>query len=179
MLKRIRDFAPEIEIDVVASNEIRDLTRREADIAIRHVRPEQPDLIAKLVRESSCRLYAAEEYLNRYGRPKTASDLADADFIGFEDAERMISFLNELGLPLTRRNFKLSSASGTVILELVRQGLGISAFVEETAALVPNFELVLPAFDPIPVPIWLVTHRELHTSRRVRLVFDLLAEALA
>ena len=43
----------------------------------------------------------------------------------------------------------------------------------------PELERVLPELDPIPMPIWLVTHRELHTSRRIRLVFDLLAEGLA
>ncbi len=43
----------------------------------------------------------------------------------------------------------------------------------------PGLEPVLPELDPIPVPIWLATHRELHTSRRIRLVFDHLAEAFA
>ena len=42
-----------------------------------------------------------------------------------------------------------------------------------------ELERVLPDFGPIPVPIWLVTHRELHTSRRIRLVFDILASELA
>ena len=176
ILKQLREIAPGIEIEVVASNDIRDLTRREADIAIRHVRPEQPDLIAKLVGETSAHLYASTEYLDKHGRPETTRDLSDAEFIGFEDSERMLPFLNSLGLPLTRHNFKISSASGTVILELVKLGLGISVLVKETAALTPGLELVLPELDPIPVPIWLVTHRELHTSRRIRLVFDLLAD---
>ncbi|MCG8545221.1 MAG: LysR family transcriptional regulator [Alphaproteobacteria bacterium] len=179
VLKRLRETAPGIEIEVVASNDIRDLTRREADVAIRHVRPEQPDLIAKLVGETSAHFYAATGYLDMHGRPKTVHDLSDADFVGFEDPARMIPFLNDLGVPLARDNFKVTTGSGTVFIELVRQGLGISVLTEDTAALVPGLELVLPDFDPIPVPIWLVTHRELHTSRRIRLVFDLLAESFA
>ena len=179
VLKKLRDIAPGIEVDVVASNEVRDLTRREADIALRHGRPEQPDLIAKLVAESTAHLYASQAYFDRCGRPATVGDLADAEFIGFEEPGRMIEFLNAMGLPLTRRNFKLTTASGTAMLEFVRQGLGISIFVKETAELVPGLEQVLPHFDPIPVPTWLVTHRELHTSRRIRLVFDLLAESFA
>jgi DNA-binding transcriptional LysR family regulator len=179
VLKRIRETAPGIEIDVVASNEVRDLTRREADIAIRHGRPTQPNLIARRVRESSAHLYASTEYLDTHGRPRTASDLSDADFIGFDDPERLIPTLNALGLSLTRRNFKLTTASGTLIIALVQQGLGICVLVKETAALLPGLEPVLPELDPIPVPIWLTTHRELHTSRRIRLVFDLLADALS
>jgi DNA-binding transcriptional LysR family regulator len=179
VLKQLREEAPGIEIDVVTSNDIRDLTRREADIAIRHVRPEQPDLIAKLVGSSSGHLYASTDYLNKHGRPKTTSDLSGAAFIGFETSERMLPFLNSLGLSLTKDNFKISSASGTVILELVKQGLGISVLDKNTAALTSGLEPVLPDFDPIPIPIWLVTHRELHTSRRIRLVFDLLAKAFS
>ena len=40
----------------------------------------------------------------------------------------------------------------------------------------PELEQVLPDLPPFDVPVWLVTHRELHTSRRIRLVFDLIAE---
>jgi len=83
ILKQLRDVAPGIDVEVIASNDFRDLLRREADIAIRHVRPEQPDLIARLVTEASAQLYASSEYLDRYGRPETASDLSDAVFIGF------------------------------------------------------------------------------------------------
>jgi len=179
ILKQLREKAPGIEVEVVASNAVRDLRRREADIAIRHVRPEQPDLIAKLVRETTGHLYASTEYLDRHGRPRSPEDLSDADFIGTEDPERMIPILNGLGLSLTRRNFKLTSANGVVIYELVRQGLGIGAMVKENAEVTPGLECVLPDLDPIPIPICLVTHRELHTSRRIRLVFDFLADALA
>ena len=47
----VRKRAPGLSIEIVATNDISDLMRREADIAIRHVRPEQPDLVARLVRE--------------------------------------------------------------------------------------------------------------------------------
>jgi len=179
ILKRLRDLAPGIEVDVISSNAVSDLTRREADIAIRHVRPEQPDLIAKLIQQSTAHLYASLSYLDVRGRPATPRDLAGADFIGYESPERMMAVLNPLGLSLTKSNFKLTSTSGLVIMELVRQGLGITIMPKEFASLESDFECVLPQFAPIPVQTWLVTHRELHTSRRIRLVFDVLAEALS
>ncbi len=178
-LKRLRETAPGIEVEVIASNDVRDLLRREADIAIRHVRPEQPDLIAKLVRETSIHLYASTEYLDQYGRPGSPSDLSEAVFIGFDQSDRLLTRLNELGLTLTKDNFKLISESGAVAWEMVKQGLGIGVMAKEIAERTPGVECVLPDLDPIPVPIWLVTHRELHTSRRIRLVFDLLAESLS
>ena len=179
ILKRLHAIAPGIEVDIITSNEVQNLLRREADIAIRHARPEQPELIAKLVNESSAHLYAATEYLETIGSPERLSDLATVDFIGFDPVERMIPVLNQRGLPVTRQNFKFISASGSVYLQLVRQGLGVGIMSREMAGLVDGIEMVIPSFEPFPIPAWLVTHRELHTSRRIRLVFDLLAEALS
>lgn len=176
---RLREAAPGIEVKVVASNALQDLTRREADIAIRHVRPDQPDLVAKLVRETTAHFYASTAYLERHGRPASAEDLSGAIFIGIEPVERMIAGFNALGMSLTRENFKLLSDSSVVAWEMMKQGLGIAAMSKEIAALTPGIERVLPELAPAPVPLWLVTHRELHTSRRIRLVFDLLAEALS
>jgi DNA-binding transcriptional LysR family regulator len=179
VLKKLRRVAPGIEIEIVASNDVRDLRRREADIAIRHGRPDQPDLVAKLVRETTIHLYASSKYLDRSGRPASPQDLSGAVFVGFDQSDRLTDRLNEIGLPLTRGNFKLISQSGAVAWEMVRQGLGIGVMVKEIADLTPGVECVLPDLPPIPVPIWLATHRELHTSRRIRLVFDVLAESLA
>lgn len=177
-LRRLRELAPGIEIEVVASNDVRDLRRREADIAIRHARPEQPDLIAKLLRETTIHIYAATEYLDRIGRPKSPEDLIGAEFIGFDRSDRLIAYLNERGLSLTKNDFKLISESGAVTWEMVKQGLGIGVMAELIADRTPGVEPVLPDIEPSTIPVWLVTHRELHTSRRIRLVFDILAESL-
>jgi DNA-binding transcriptional LysR family regulator len=178
VLIKLRQLAPEIELDIIASNDVRDLTRREADISIRHARPEQGELIGKLLRHARACLYASRDFLDRHGRPKTAADLARYDFIGFDRDERFLAALKAIGLPLTERNFKLHSASGPVMGELIRHGLGIGILTEDFAALSPDLERVLPGLPAIEVPVWLVTHRELHTSRRIRLVFDLLAQEL-
>ena len=179
ILKRLRDLAPGIEVEVVATNALRDLRHREADIAIRHVRPDHPDVIARLVRETSAHLYASTAYLDVMGRPATPEDVSRCDFIGFEANDRLLTGLNALGLSLTRRNFRLVSDNGSVAWEMVRQGLGVGVMMREIADVTPEVEQILPELDPIPVPVWLATHRELNTSRRIRLVYDLLAEALA
>jgi DNA-binding transcriptional LysR family regulator len=178
VLKRLRVQEPGIEIEILASNDIRDLRRREADIAIRHVRPDQPELIARLVRESSAHLYASTAYLDELGRPETVADLSRAAFIGFAPVERLLAGLNAMGLPLTRHNFRLVTDNSAVVREAVMHDLGIAIMPREFAAMVPGLECVLPQLG-LPVPFWLVTHRELLTSRRIRAVFDLLAEEFA
>lgn len=177
VLAHIRTVAPGIELEILAANDIRDLQRREADIAIRHARPDHPDLIAKLLRHSSAHLYAAQSYLDRHGVPTSAEGLAQATFIGFAPVDRLILGLNSCGLTLTRSNFKLITDNGVVAGELIKQGLGIGVMPKEFAALVPGLTCILPEVVSLPVPFWLTTHRELLTSRRIRVVFDMLAAA--
>jgi DNA-binding transcriptional LysR family regulator len=179
ILRRLRTEAPLIHINVVASNDVRDITAREADISIRHAKPTEPDLIGKHVGDTEAYLYASKELLNNVGRPDTASDCEALDFIGFESAQTLLPILQSFGINLTEQHFKITTASGTAILEYVRQGLGVSILTGDAEMLYPELERVLPEMAAIPVPIWLVTHRELRTSRRIRVVFDILAEDLA
>lgn len=178
VLLQLRKVAPGIVVEVVASNALRDLRRREADIAIRHVRPDQPDLIARLVAETTGHLYAAPSYLERVGRPGDMADMERLDFIGFEQGDDLLNGLNAMGLNLTRRNFPIVADNGVVAWEMTKQGLGVGVMTREIAESTPEVEMVLPEFAPVPVPVWLTTHRELHSSRRIRLVYDLLAQAL-
>jgi len=178
-LKQLRDIAPLLVIEVIAANDIRDLQRREADIAIRHVRPEQPNLIARLVQEPTAHFYAAKSYLDKHGHPQNFDELSKCDFVGLGDDEHMRGLLNPLGLSLTAENYRLGSQNGIVHWELVKHGFGVAVMADEVAAMTPEVERVLPDMEPLVFPTWLTTHRELHTSRRIRLVFDLLAEFLS
>ncbi|MEM6823819.1 MAG: LysR family transcriptional regulator [Pseudomonadota bacterium] len=178
IIERLHHDAPGIALTVIAANDVRDIARREADIAIRHIRPEQPDLIARALPWTEARLYAAPDYLDRIGRPSVPEGLAQADFVGTEDPTRMIAALGEFGVSVRAAQFRSGSDSGLVFWEMVRQGLGIGVMSVEVARLTGGVEAVLPDFPPLRFPTWVTTHRELQTSRRIRMVFDRLAEDL-
>jgi len=179
MLKRLRQEAPGIDVELISSNETRDLIRREADIAIRHARPEQEDLIAKLLGETKARFYASTEYLDRIGRPSTIESLTAADFVGFDTVDYSLGMYQLFGLKLASDNVRVATASGTAYIEMTRLGMGISVITDHDAELFPELEPVLAdLFEPVPVPVWIVTHREIYTSRRIRIVFDLLTEEI-
>ncbi|WP_405234458.1 LysR family transcriptional regulator [Lentisalinibacter salinarum] len=175
-IERVRERAPGIEIEIIPANASLDIIRREADIAVRHARPEHGDLIAKRIGRTSAHLFGAAHYLDRIGRPSAPADLADADFIGFENQARLVETYNAMGIPVTRGHFRIYSASGSVILALIERGLGLGFVTRDIAATRPVLEEALPSLPPLEVPVWLVTHRELHTSRRIRVVFDTIAE---
>ena len=179
ILLELREVAPNITVELIPSNEVRDLIKREADIAIRHGRPKQDDLIAKRVGNSAAHLYASKSYLARVGHPTIVDDLSALAFVGMSPIERFLPSARVSGLDLKVEHFKCSTASGIGLLELVRQGLGIGIIQRHAAKLFPELVPVLDDQISFPIPIWLVTHRELHTSQRIRVVYDLLASSLA
>jgi len=178
IIAKVHAAAPKIEIDILPSNEVQDLTRREADISIRHARPEQPDLIAKLIGETTAHLYASKSYAQSLGAITSLDDLKSAKFIGLSMQDSMIDGLRAYGLNLSEEQFRFNSPSGTVLIELVRQGLGITILTRDMERIAADVVAILPEQFSIPVPVWLVTHRELHTSKRIRAVYDILADEL-
>jgi DNA-binding transcriptional LysR family regulator len=179
IVKRLRREQPGIEIELVASNKARDLQRREADIAVRNFRVEQPDLIAQKLKDSRAHMYAAPSYLKQLGRVESANDLKRAELFAFDRTDLMIDGLRALGVEVTREQFPIVTENHLVQWELCKQGVGICIMMEEIGDAEPRVRRVLPSMAPLPIPMWLVCHRESRTSRRIRLVFDLLAEELA
>lgn len=175
----LRTEAPLVQVEVISANDIRDLQHREADIAVRHIRPEQPELIAKLVYEPEAFFYASRAYLDKRGRPARVEDLSRHDFIGTGDAVQMLAYMEGMGIHIRPEQLRLNCDDGIVMWQLARLGLGICPMDAQIARLYPEMEPVLPDATRITFPVWLTTHRELHTSRRIRLVFDHIARALS
>lgn len=179
ILAELRQAHPGIRVDVVASNTLRDLRRREADIAIRHVAPDDPDLIARKLRPGVARLYAAPAYLDRAGPFDTAEQLAQADFVGFEENESFLAGLNAWGVPVLAERFVACSASHLVQWHMVKQGIGVGVMSERVGDATPGIARISEWLEPFRYDTWLVSHRELTTSRRLRIVFDFIANSLA
>lgn len=180
ILSELRVEHPGIELELEVSNEARDLRRREADIAIRNFRTSQSDLIARKVRDGRAHLYATPGYLERVGPLRTLADLGKLDIIAFDRTDTMIDGLRAIGIEVGRRQFPVITSNHLVQWGLCKQGVGACIMMEEVGDAEPAVERVLPEVAPaFPVPMWIVCHRELRTSRRIRLVFDRLAEALA
>jgi DNA-binding transcriptional LysR family regulator len=178
IVAKLRIAEPGIHVEIVVSNHASDLLRREADIAIRNFRPTEPDLIAKKIGMADAVLYAAPSYIARLGHPKTPYDLRNADFVNMDRTGMMLKGLNGLGLGLTEANFPLLTENYIVMWELVKQGAAIGVLDAYIGDADPDVVRVLPDLEPIKFPIWLVAHRELTTSRRIRRVYDFLIEEL-
>jgi DNA-binding transcriptional LysR family regulator len=178
LVRQLREQEPGIAIDVISSNALSDLLRREADIAVRHVKPEQPELIAQLIREATAHFYASADWVKTHGHPRSAEAAADLPFVGSDRTGQFLGYLRQHGLPLTEANFSCYADHSVAHWALVRQGLGVGVMMDEIAQDTPGIVRVLDDVPPVRFPLWLVTHRELRTSRRIRVVFDALAQGL-
>lgn len=179
IVKKIRATYPGILIDVIASNELSNLGRREADIAIRNVPPSQPDLIAKKVCDAGARLYGATEYLDQLGRPLTHETLSKVEVAGFNRDQAMVETLKSFGLSVSPSAISAISANHLVQWEMVKQGFCLGIMMECIGDNEPRVERVFADEPAFGFPIWLVAHQQLRSSKRIRAVFDVLAESLA
>lgn len=182
VVQELRRLYPGIDVELVVSNASSDLRRREADIAIRHFRPTGDDLVARLVKDDGAAyLYATPGYLRRIGNPETPEELgARGSVIAFDGSDAIEKRLRAQGLPFGPDSFPIRTDNYLVQWELCKRGVGMCAMMEEIGDREPRVRRALVGLPPsVSFPTWITSHRELKTNRRIRAVFDLLAERLA
>jgi len=178
VLAALAEQEPGIQVELVASNALSNLLRREADIAVRMVRPTQSTLIARKLADFPIVAAAHSDYLARAGTPRMPADLLQHRLIGYDRDETIVRGFNELGLPLTRDFFALRTDSQVSYGRLVAAGAGIGFVAAYNIVHWPGVQPLLPMLKIPPLPCWLAVHREIRGSKVVRRVYDFLAEAI-
>lgn len=178
LIARLHDEEPGIQIELVASNQLTNLLRREADIAVRMVRPEQGSLIARKLGEVAIVAAAHERYLARTSLPRRPDDLLRHTLIGYDRDPTIVRGFAALGLPLPREAFALRTDDQVAYGQLVAGGAGVGFVARYTLAHWPGVVPLLPQLRIPPLPCWLAVHREIRGNRLVRRVYDFLAEAI-
>lgn len=179
ILADLRDSHPEIEIELVPSNRLTDLLRRDADIAVRMQRPQQGVLIARHIGAIELGVYAHRQYLRRKGTPATLDDLAAHALIGYDKETTFVRGVKEQ-LPWIRRHrFALRTDSDLAGLAALRAGFGIGfcqvGLAKRNRALVRLFA------DEVRMDLdtWVAMHEDLRDSPRCRATFDALVAGLS
>jgi len=177
-IRRLKKQAPNLRIKVLASDEVQDLRHRDADIAIRHVRPQDPELMAKLIANWSASFHASPAYIEQSGLLIDGKNADSAEIVGPRDPVPFQKMCADLGIDLRLEQFTMPTTSALVAYEMVREGLGVGIVAENVARNDPQMKRIWPHVPAFDFPVWLVTHRELHTSKKIRLVFDVLERVL-
>jgi DNA-binding transcriptional LysR family regulator len=178
VLAELAAAEPGIQIELLASNALDNLLRREADIAVRMVRPVQASLVARKLAELPIVAAAHADYLARAGTPRNPADLLQHRLIGYDRDETIVRGFAALGVALTREQFALRTDDQVAYGRLVAAGAGIGFVAAYNIAHWPGVRPLLPMLKIPPLPCWLAVHREIRGSRVVRRVYDFLAEAI-
>lgn len=176
VLSAFRARHPTIAIELVLSNRSEDLLRREADIAVRMVRPTQSALLARKLGTLTVGLHAHPRYLKAHGTPYTPEQLLAHALIGF-DKQPSVRTLPAFPVPLTREVFAFRCDSDIGQYAALRAGFGIG-FCQVALGKRDGLVRVLPENFTLDLGVWVVMHRDLKVNRRVRLLFAHLASHL-
>ena len=179
ILVALADEEPALEIELVASDSVQNLLSRDADIAVRMIRPTQNDLIVRKVNEAAMAAYAHRDYLAKHGTPEQFDDLSSHRVIGQDRSDLILRGMARLGMPYDRSAFAFRTDHPIASWELLRAGAGIGFAQIAIAERDPDLVRILPGLDIEPLPYWLCSHRELRHSAKVRRVYDFLAERLS
>lgn len=178
LLAEFRGRETGIAVDVIASNALSNLLRREADIAVRMVRPAQSSLVARRVGVVRIGAYARKDYLRRRGVPRKPGDLLRHDLIGLDRDDSVLRTFAAFGQPVDRNSFALRSDDHLVLWQALCAGVGIGFAATWLADCEPSLERVLLELPMPTLPVWLAVHREIRSSARIRVLYDFLAEAI-
>lgn len=174
----IRAQQPQIQIELVPSDDSENLLFREADIAVRMYRPTQLDMVTKHIGDIELGMFAATDYIARKGRPLSAEDLPLHDIIGYDANDDILREMRAMGIPATRAWFAVRCDNQTAYWELVRAGCGIGFCQAKIARQTPGIEEIPMPIDLPQLPVWLTAHESLRHTPRISRVWSLLEAAL-
>ncbi len=178
ILCALKNAEPDIDIELVASNNVDNLLSRDADIAVRMFRPTQNDLIARKVNDIAMGVHISEGYLQQFGEPASFEDLFQHRMVGYDRNDLIITSMASYGVKVNRELFTFRTDDQVVYWELVKAGAGIGFYPKYIAARTPGIRTILPELEIGAMPMWLAAHQELRTNLRIRRAMDFLAEAL-
>jgi DNA-binding transcriptional LysR family regulator len=173
-----RERHPGIEVRFLTHYGALDLTRREAELAIRLTRPQDASLVARKVGEIAIAPYASEEYLARRGQPDPTRGFTGHAVIGYTgDAARWpeARWLTETA-PGARVAIRCNSILSVVAA--ARAGLGVGVLPCLRGDREPALRRVAPPVDALRRGIWLVVHPDLQHNARVRATLHFLTELI-
>ena len=178
VIARFQRAHPAIEIELVASNELTNLLRREADIAVRMVRPAQSSLIARKLGEIDVVAAAHASYLAKAPPLHEPDDLLVHRLVGFDRDDAILRGFARLGVTLARSDFACRTDDQVAYVQLVGAGAGVGFIAGYVVRHCPGVARLLPGLAIPAFPCWLAVHREIRSNPLVRTVYDFLAREL-
>jgi len=178
ILAQLRTLHPDINIELVLNNQQDDLLSRNADVAVRMTPPEQDRLVRTRIGTAPVGMYGTSSYLATHTAPKTQSQLAQHDLIGFDREEQRLQGFKIGRQDAQKEDFAFRCDSDIGHLAAVRAGLGLGFVQCAIADLESDLIRVLPKTLAVSMSVWLAMHEDLRNEPSVHAVFQHLAASL-
>jgi DNA-binding transcriptional LysR family regulator len=178
LIVELQSMEPGIQLEIVASNTLSNLVRREADIAVRMVRPVQDSLVAKKIGDVPIVACAHRSYLERAGVPRQATELFEHRLVGYDKDETILRGFAGLGYRVGKEVFSVRTDDQITYAQSIQAGAGIGFLAHYVVPQLEGVQVVLPSLKVPLLPCWLAVHREIRSNVLVRKVFDFLAKRL-
>ncbi|MFJ7792391.1 LysR family transcriptional regulator [Pseudomonas sp. NPDC096950] len=178
-IARLHDKHPDVQVQLDASTQMISLAKREADIAVRNARPDNPDLIARRIARWPVGLFASQGYVDAHGVPEQGSAFEGHDLVVYQPYLAGNKEMTLVSEPVTRGRIVSSLGSGLLVRRSIAAGIGVGeipVYMGERDGLV---RLWPERTRPVPYDVWLVTHADLRHTARVRAVIDEIVEVFA
>jgi len=178
MLPLFTQRHPEVRLEVISGNQLLDLSRREADLALRFVKPTSGDLVFRRVAHSPFGLYGNPSYIEHFGQITSLEDLKQLDWLTWDHnlAHLPESTWFNRQIQVTPR---LRSSNMDTLFQATFAGLGVTVMPKLFGKWMSLLqEIPLPIDLPIEMSMWLVGHQTLRHMPRVQVVWDFLIELL-
>ncbi|WP_394820670.1 LysR family transcriptional regulator [Pendulispora albinea] len=176
-LLEFRREHPAIRIEIRAENRTLDLSRREADVAVRLFRPKERSLVARRIGNLTLAVYGSRDYLQRRGRPRKLRDLAAHDWVGFDPSLDRTPPSKWMRRHVPAERWVLRSNTTTVVLSACAAGHGLGLLPSAYVPFYPTLEHVVPQVA-VRAEIWAVTHPDIYPSARIKALLAWLGRAL-
>lgn len=179
-LHELREKHPEIQLTILFDDKLFNLGMREADVAIRLMKPEQPDLIQRHLTRIQFHVCASQGYIDRYGAPAKLEELGEHMMIGFpENAPPPFANPNWIfsmaKIPPSHPRLMVLN-SMYAILRAVETGAGIAPLPDYLIHANPDIKVILPEITRPDVDLYFVYPEERRNSKRIAILRDFLVE---
>ena len=175
ILAAFRAAHPGIQVEVALSNLMLNLTKRDADLAIRPAKDPPETLIGRQVAKIAFAVYGSPHYLAK----RRSADLAAHQWVGPDDSLGGTSVAAWMRSELPESEITLRADSLLGLRQAAQAGLGLAALPCYLGDTSPDLVCVHPPITAMETALWILTHEDLRHTVRIRAFIEFAADALS
>ncbi|CAG2146405.1 HTH-type transcriptional regulator DmlR [Cupriavidus yeoncheonensis] len=171
-IERLHAKHPDVSVVLDTTTHVLNLAKREADIAVRTVKPRNPDLLARRLASWEVGLFASSAYVRRHGEPVAGERFSGHDLVVYQPHFAKARAPSFVGEPLTDGRIVARFNTNLTLRAALKAGLGVSELPVPMGERDGLVRIWPERSNDVSYEIWLVTHRDLRHTARIRVTID-------